>query len=113
MIQTHLVRFGPLLRPGHDSDSCRCGPDTQEIRRPMHGMIRRPVPVRAVKTRQRFGSETASFHVSVRSYVFTVIGMLYMLILSFHVLVVCHCWLRPSFDIPLDCNLTRSIDWID
>ena len=31
----------------------------------------------------------------------------------FHVLVVWSCWLRPSFNIPLDCDLTRSIDWID
>ena len=30
-----------------------------------HGMIRRSVPVRAVKIRRRFYSETASFHVSV------------------------------------------------
>ena len=72
-------------RPGPDSGSCRCGPDTMGIRRPMHGMVRRPVPVRAVKTRRRFGSETASFHVSVRFCVFTVVGMPYMLILSFHV----------------------------
>ena len=53
----------------------RCEPDTQAIRRPIHGMIRRLVPVRAVKTRRRFGSETASFHVSVRSCVFIVVGM--------------------------------------
>ena len=31
----------------------------------------------------------------------------------FHVLIVCLCWLRPSSDIPLDCDLTRSIDWLD
>ena len=43
----------------------RSGPDTMAIRRPIPGMIRRSVPVRAVKTRWRFGSETASFHVSV------------------------------------------------
>jgi len=72
-------------RPGHDSDSYRCGPDTEGIRRPMHRMIRRSVPVHAVKTRRRFGSETSSFHVSVRSCVFIVIDMLYMLPLSFYV----------------------------
>ena len=30
----------------------RCGPDTMVIQRPIHGMIRRSVPVRAVKTRR-------------------------------------------------------------
>ena len=53
----------------------RYGPDTHAIRRLTHGMIRRPVPIRAVKTRQRFGSETASFHVSVCSYIFTIVSM--------------------------------------
>ena len=61
----------------------RCGPDTMVFRRPIHRMIHKSVPVRTVKTRWRFGFETASFHVSVRSYVFTVVGMLYMLPLSF------------------------------
>jgi len=56
-----------------DPDSCRCRPDTQAIQRQIHGMTSRSVPVRAVKTRWRFG--TASFHVSVCSYVFTIIGM--------------------------------------
>ena len=42
-----------------------CGLDTLAIRSPIHEMIRRFVPVRAVKTRRYFGSETASFHVSV------------------------------------------------
>ena len=46
------------------------GPDTQAIRRPTHGMISRFVPVRAVKTRRRFESKIASFHVSACSYVF-------------------------------------------
>ena len=40
------------------------GPDTQAIREPIHGMIRRSVPVHVVKTRQRFSFETMSFHVS-------------------------------------------------
>ena len=78
-IRTSCSRLGP------DPDSCRCGSDTQAIRRPFHGMIRRSVPVRAVKTRRRFSSETASFHVSVHSYVFIVVGMLYLLPLSFYV----------------------------
>ena len=33
-------------------------------------MIWRSVPVHAVKTKRRFGPKTASFHVSVYSYVF-------------------------------------------
>ena len=47
------------------SPLARSGPDTMVIRRPIHGMIRRSVPVRAVKTRGRFNSKTVSFHVSV------------------------------------------------
>jgi len=42
-----------------------CGSDRLAIRRPINGMIRRFLPVRAVKTRRWFGSKTASFHVSV------------------------------------------------
>jgi len=75
-------------RPGPDLNSCRCGPDTMVIRRPIHEMIRRSVPVRAVKTRWRFGSKTASFHVSVRSCAFSYLPLsvcIYMLHLSFHV----------------------------
>ena len=71
-----LQYFGPATGDPDPIQICaRCGPDTMVIRRPIYGMIRRPVPVRAVKTRRRFGSETASFHVSVRSCVFTVVGM--------------------------------------
>ena len=70
------IRTG-CRRPRPDLDSCRCGPDTMVIRRPTHGMIRISVPVCAVKTRRLFGSETASFHVSVRSCVLTIVGMHY------------------------------------
>ena len=45
-------------------------PIRQAIRRLTHVMIWRSVPVRAVKTRRRFGFKTGSFHVSVCSYVF-------------------------------------------
>ena len=41
------------------------GSDTVAIRRPIHELIYRSVPVRAVKTRWWFGSENALFHVSV------------------------------------------------
>jgi len=61
--------FGMIQTVAGDPDSIRiracCGPDTQAIRRSIYGMIRKSVPVRAVKIRRRFGSETASFHVSV------------------------------------------------
>ena len=57
-------------RPRQDSDSYRCGPDTEEIRRSTHRTIRRSVPVRAVKTRRRFGSQTALFYVSVSYFLF-------------------------------------------
>ena len=48
-------------------DCVRYKLDTQVIRRPTHEMIRRSVPARIVKTKWRFRSETASFHVSVCS----------------------------------------------
>ena len=72
-----LVRSGPVAGdPDPIRIRARCGPDTKVIRRPTHGMIRISVPVRTVKTRRRFSSEIASFHVSVCSSVvfyFTVI----------------------------------------
>ena len=84
-VQNRLVRSGPLQETGSDLDSYHCGPNIMAIRRPIHEMIRKLVPVRAVKARRRFVPETESFHVSVRSCVFTIVGMLYMLHLSFHV----------------------------
>ena len=115
----------------------RCGPDTMAIRRPIHGMIRKSIPVRAVKTRWWFGSKIVSFHVSVcfcLISLFIVVNMylfyqcdylmyftsvitcitswgisdclpyLYtwyeLISVSFHVLVVYHCWLRPSIGRP-------------
>ena len=61
-----LVRFEPVTG---DSDYARCGTDTLAIRKPIHGIIWRSVPIRVVKTRQRFGSKIASFHVGVCSYI--------------------------------------------
>ena len=55
----------------------RCGPDTMVFQRPIHGTIRRSVLVRVVKTRWRFGSETTSFHVSVRSCAFSYLRFRY------------------------------------
>jgi len=54
-----------------------CGPDTLAIRKPTHGIIRRSLPVRVVKTRRWFSFKITSFHVSVCSYVislFTIIS---------------------------------------
>jgi len=68
----------------------RYGPNTMAIRRQIHEMIRRLVPVHAMNTRRRFGSKTASFHVSVSSciiYLFIVVCIVYMLFISFHVTV--------------------------
>ena len=65
-----------------------CGPDARKIRRLIYRMIRRSVPVRTVKTRQRFGCKTVSFHVSVCSFIislFIVVSIIYMLLVSFHV----------------------------
>ena len=65
--QIRLVRSGPVAGdPDPIQIRARCGPDTMAIRRPIHEMIRKLVPVRAVKARRRFVPETASFHVSVR-----------------------------------------------
>jgi len=58
-------------RPEPDSNLCHYGFDTLAIRRSTHGMIRRFVAVHAVKSKWRFGSKAASFHVSVYSYVFS------------------------------------------
>ena len=130
--------FGEIQTVAGDPDRiqirARCGPDTMMIRRPIHVMIRRSVLVRAVKTRRWFGSETASFHVSVCFCLFPyfplsintcvlifIISCGYLLYftslitcitswdiydcslylrsryelvsMSFHVLVVWHCWL--------------------
>jgi len=73
---------------GHNSDLCPLWTQYIGDWRPIHGMIRRSVSVRAVKTRRRFGSETASFHVSVRSCAFPYLPLsvgIYILHLSFHV----------------------------
>jgi len=67
-IQTLSLDLDPLQEIRIDA---RYGPNTLAIRKSIHGMIRRLVPVRAVKTRRRFESEIASFHVSVYSHVFS------------------------------------------
>ena len=53
----------------------RYGPDIVEIRRLIHGMICRSVPVCAVKTRWWLGSKTTSFHVSVCSHIFCYLSL--------------------------------------
>jgi len=58
------------------SPLARSEPDIMAIRRPIHGMIRRSVPVRAVKTRGQFGSKTASFYVSVLSLFIEYFGII-------------------------------------
>ena len=90
-----LVRWDPnpaTRDPYPIQIRAHCGTDTMVIRRPIHGMIHRSVLDRAVKTRWRFGSETASFHVSVRSCVFSYLPLsvcVYMLLLSFYVTFCC------------------------
>ena len=54
------------------------GPDTLTIRKLTHEMIRRFVPVRAVKTRGWFSFKTASFHVSVCFYLNSLFSVAYM-----------------------------------
>jgi len=86
--------FGKIRTVVGDPDPiricARCGPDTQVIRRLIHGMICKSVPVRTAKTRQRFSSKTASFHVSVCSHVFLylLLSVVFMyLFVSFHVII--------------------------
>jgi len=71
--------------------SCaRYAPNTLAIRRSMHRMIQRFVPVHAVKTRRRFGSKTTSFHVSVCSctiFLFIVVSSINMLLALFYMTV--------------------------
>jgi len=84
--------------------SVRYGPDKLAIRRPIHELIWRSVPVRAVKTRRRFGSKTASFHVHVCACIislFIIVSIIYMLLVSFHVTVwyILPVWLPVSFHV--------------
>ena len=68
----------------------RFEPYSVAIRRPVHEMIWRFVPIHTVKTRRWFGFKTASFHVSVCSYViflFIVASSTYMLLVLFHVII--------------------------
>jgi len=62
-----LMRSNGNRRPKPDLNLCLLWTDTLAIRRPINGMIRRSVPVHAMKTRWRFGSKTASFHVNICS----------------------------------------------
>ena len=77
--QTRLVRSEPITGdPNPIQILARYGPETLAIRKPTHGTIQGSLLVRAMKTRRRFGSKTASFHVSIGSYVillFTVVNM--------------------------------------
>jgi len=84
----------------HEIQICaRCGPETLAIWRPIHGMIWKFLPVRAVKTRRWFGSKIASFHVSVRPYIF-----LYLLLLVDVSVSVCI--------IPCDCIIYIIPVWL-
>ena len=81
----------------------RCEPDTQAIRRPTHEIIHRSVSVHAVKTRQQFGSKIASFHVSVCSCVFTVIGI------HLHVTLIISCDFLLCFTNLITCTISWDI----
>jgi len=56
-------------------DCVRYKPDTQAIRRPTHGMIRRSVPARTVKTKWRFRSKPRHF-----MWVFALVSFSYLLL---------------------------------
>ena len=79
----------PLMRPKTGNRGLIPDPDSYSLRTRYPGdsktdpwMIRRFVPVRAVKTGRRFGSKTASFHVSVYLLVYFLNSSIF--ILSFH-----------------------------
>ena len=66
IIMDSLVQFKPVTGdPDLIGIRVHCGSDIMVIRRQTHEMIWRSEPVRAVKTRRRFGPKTVSFHVSV------------------------------------------------
>ena len=76
-----VQRYGPIWwdsDPLQEIRICtRYAPDTLAIQRLIHGMTRRSVPVRAMKTRRQFRFKTTLFHVSVCSCVislFTVVS---------------------------------------
>jgi len=93
--RVEFVRWDPTRcrRSRPNSNLCRYGPDTQVIRRPIHGMIRRSVPVRAVKPRQRFGSKPRYF-----MWIFV---LMYFLIYHCQHAFTCYCyhfmWLSVIF----------------
>ena len=73
----------------------------QSIWRPTYEMIQRSVPVRAIKTRRRFGSKLVSFHVSVYSCgisLFIIVSSIYILFVSFYVTIyfILPVWLLVS-----------------
>ena len=101
-VSDSLGRSGPVTGdPDPIGIRAHCGPETQTIRRPIHGMSRRSVPVCAVKTRRWFSSEIASFHVSVRFYVFTVVSM------HLHVTLIILC----DFLLYFTCLITCTTSW--
>ena len=78
------VRSKPVIGDADPIRTCaRYAPDTQRIRRLIHEMIRRLVPVRAVKTERQFGFETASFHVSVLCLFIEYFGIIHELLLTY------------------------------
>jgi len=88
--------------PDSIQNCTRCGPDTLTIRRLTHEMIQRFMLVHALETRRRFGSETASFHVSVCPHVFLylLLPVVFMyLFVSFHVIIwhILPVWLPIPF----------------
>jgi len=77
-------------RPRPDLDLCSLWIWYADDSKQTRGMIRRFVPVCALETGRWFYSKTASFHLSVCSYVFSLllllIGFIYLFI-SFHVTI--------------------------
>ena len=79
----------------------------QAIRRPTHEMIRRSVPVRAVKTRWWFGPKIVSFHVSV--YFCIIVNYRYLLFNYYHVQILVVHINYCSWSCSLRWNLTRVV----
>ena len=90
MFHTRLVRLDPLQKIQFGA---HYGHNTLAIRKPIHGIISRSIPVCSMKTRRRFRSKSVSFHVSV--YYYIIINYHYLLfnfylvwILFVHVIIV-------------------------
>jgi len=85
----------------------QCEPDTLAIQKSTHEIIWRSVPVRAVKTRRRFGPKTASFHVCL---FFTLLLITVIFFFNYYYLQILFVYVRTVHDhAHLDDIYTRVV----